>query len=119
MIRLLKKRPEDIKIFAGLCNHAVFYENYDENGLYAYTGFEIYSNKARVHMQVFRWSHNIAKKLKVDWNLHALILLELGVNSVTAVGEGAEGKHWYKFVRMFGFGKPIMEQKSKVCLFKE
>lgn len=118
MIRLLKKRPEPVEIFGGLCDNALFYEHHDETEPYAYTGFEIYSNRARVHMHILRWSHTIAKNLKADWNLHGLMLLELGVDNIIAINEDAEDKRWYKFIRLFGFGKPIMVQQAKLKIYK-
>ena len=119
MTRLLKKRPEGIKIFDGLCNTAVYFENYDDAGPYAYVGFEIYANKANLHMLILRWSHNIAKKLKEDWDIHALMLMEFGVDLVVAIGQDAEDKRWHKFVRLFGFPKPQMVQEAWLKLIKE
>lgn len=119
MIRLLKKQPERIDIFKGLCRHAIYFENYDDAGPYAYVGFEIYADKANLHMHILRWNHNVAKKLKEDWDIHVLMLLKLGVTHLVAVNQDAEDKCWHKFISLFGFGKPILAQLSQLIIYYE
>lgn len=119
MIRFLKKRPEGIKIFEGLCSSAVYFENHDDAGPYAYVGFEIYANKANLHMHIIRWSHTVAKNLKRDWKVHVAMLQNLGVDYIVVINQDADDKRWHKFIRLFGFLKPKLVQTARLKLIKE
>lgn len=82
------------------------FELYDSNGPYMYIGFEILKNQCAGHSKVLKWSHNVAKKIKKDWEVIMLEFLKPnGIKKVIATFPEDDTK-WPKFINLLGFPKP-------------
>ena len=103
MIRLLKARPEGIKVFDGLCSDAKYFENYDDDGPYMYQGIELLSDKAIMHIHMLRFNHAIHKKTRADWDVTVRMLLKMGIKSIVGYNPDKDDSRWPNFIILFVF----------------
>lgn len=92
--------------FEKLPDHYLWFNLFDENGTYAYIGIEVIDKWASFHTHITRWSHGIAKSLKMDWKELVLICKKLGATVAIASNDDMNDTRWPKFIKLFGFPKP-------------
>jgi hypothetical protein len=87
-----------------------------KNDPYAYVAIEVIGAFASAHTEMVRWSHNIAKTMKADWEEIKNICRSLGVKEVAATNNDINDKRWPKFIRLFGFDepKPILVSRQEI-----
>lgn len=107
MIRDLDNKPE---IFSHLGDHHLFYELYDEKGIYGYGAFDIrYLPDLVFHLEITRFNHFVYTNLKdYDWDEAKMLMKKLGATRVI-VNHVSDAKDslFSKFVTNFGFSKPV------------
>lgn len=88
-------------------------------GLIAYLGIQrINTESAAIHMHVLRWSHNVLKTLKIDWQAIVKALHGDGVRYLIAANDDIGDTRWPKFIKYFGFPEPKLTKYSKQELKK-
>jgi len=92
--------------FTKLPDHYLWFDLFDEHGTYAYVGIEIIDIWASFHTHIIRWSHCIAKSLKLDWEELVFLCKEKGVKIAVASNEDMNDTRWPKFIKLFGFPEP-------------
>ena len=103
MIRKCDEKPE---VFKDVSDGFYYMESYDDNGIYAYWGFDLRFAKAAVlHLESVRFSHRILKSLMEDWIIIKAILSDVHVRDLVVTREGdlSDHKKWIKFISYFGF----------------
>lgn len=101
MIRECKKPG----IFQDLKDNLYYIEGYDENGIYAYMGFDVIGTNAILHLEMVKFSHIIMKNILNDWKIIKQTLKNAGITTICAsrVGKIEDYDHWIRFVKKFGF----------------
>ena len=98
------KRPQ---CFEKLEEDFVYFEGYDTKP-YVYAAISFYPPMAYMHLEVIRFSHNILKRMIVDWDLLKKVIRENGVNTVTITKPGTldSNKSYIKFLKKLGLSQP-------------
>jgi len=90
------------------------FDLFDENGIYAKVRVDIINNQyASFHSENLRWSHNIAKSMKKDWEWLKNWCREKGIIELVASNSDIGDKRWPKYIRLFGFPEPQLVSVSK------
>jgi hypothetical protein len=107
MVRILKEKPE---IYSVLHNDHLFYELYDENGVYGYAALDFcWLPNCYLHLEISRFSPGIYENLvEDDWPEAQRIMVKHGASRVI-VNHRSNDKDalFSKFVQKFGFSEPI------------
>ena len=103
MVRVCEK-PEcfnqlegDFIYFEGYCDFPYVYGAVSFNGKIGY-----------LHLEVIKWSHNILKRMIVDWDIFKNIIKKNGVKHliITKKGTLSENRGYVKFLSKMGLSSP-------------
>lgn len=114
MVKRLTKKPEGY--FKGSADNFMWFGLYYKKEVYAYAAIEILGNFASVHTEMIKWSHRIARTMKIDWEEIKFICRSLGTVEMIASNNDVDDKRWAKFIRLFGFPepKPILVSRQEI-----
>jgi len=105
MVKSLPNKPDGY--FEGVNNDTfLWFEFSYKKEPYAYIAIEVIGTFASAHTEMMKWSHNIAKTMRTDWEEIKSICRSLGVKEVVASNNDVNDKRWPKFIRLFGFDEP-------------
>jgi len=115
MVKRLRNKPYGYFKDAPINNFLWFEFSYKKEP-YAYIAIEVIGAFASAHTEMVKWSHNIAKTMKTDWEEIKSICRSLGVKEVVASNNDVNDKRWPKFIRLFGFDepKPILVSRQEI-----
>ena len=85
----------------------MFFEGYDDKP-YVYAAISPTPPNAIIHLEVVRWSHNILKKLIVDWDILKKTMKNNGIETVaiTKMGNLKDNEAYVKFLAWMGLPEP-------------
>ena len=114
MVKRLTKKPEGY--FKGSADNFMWFGLYYKKEVYAYAAIEILGNFASVHTEMIKWSHRIARTMKIDWEEIKFICRSLGTVEMIASNNDVDDKRWAKFIRLFEFPepKPILVSRQEI-----
>lgn len=107
MIIPVREAPECLKHQS---KDHVFFELYDDL-LYGYASIRRRGVYADAHVEVERFSHNIAKQMKKDMVEFKGLLRSIGIKKLIAQ-KNAGDTVWPKFIKLLGFSEPEQIQIS-------
>jgi hypothetical protein len=84
----------------------IWFALYYKKEIYAYIGIDVAGSFGSGHIEMIKWSHNVAKMLKIDWEEIKFICNSYGVKRILASNRDVEDKRWPKFIKLLGFPKP-------------
>jgi len=114
MVKRLDKKPEGY--FKGSADNFMWFGLYYKKEVYAYAAIEILGTFASLHTEMVKWSHSVARMMKIDWEEIKFICKSLGVVEMVASNNNVNDKRWPKFIRLFGFSepKPILVSRQEI-----
>jgi len=89
-----------------------YYRLFDVDDTYAYIALDYNNDMVSIHFYCLKWTHNIAKAIKDDFNIVISGLKNSGIKKIVASYIDVEDSKWPKFIRMFGFPCPRKIQVS-------
>ena len=111
MIRQIENKPE---ILEYVKDDFVYFELLDEKGLYGYMALRRLEDRADIHMEIIRWSHNVLKHMKTSWLPEFKRMCRInGVKEVVG-RQGGQDKKFGKFAQYLGFCKPEFVQMTRM-----
>ena len=114
MVKRLENKPEGY--FKEGLDNFMWFGLYYKKEVYGYAAIEIMGTFASVHTEMVRWSHHVARTMKIDWEEIKFICKFLGVIEMIASNNDVNDKRWRKFIRLFGFPepKPILVSRQEI-----
>ena len=97
----------------------IFLRAYDSDGDYGLLAIDLrFKPAALIHITAVRFSHNILKKMLVDWERIKKLLRDVEFETLvmTKIGTISNESKFIKFVGLFGFNEVIQQFTSSQIL---
>ena len=94
--------------FPTTANEMKCFEFSDSKGPCIHVGIEVINESCSIHLSIKRFSHNIVKQARTDFEYIKTYLASTGVVRIIASFPDEEtNKWWSKLIKLFGFKEPI------------
>jgi len=110
---VLENRPECFRHFV---EPFVWIQGYDEHGPYAHLAIAYIHETAVVHIDINRWTPNILKLMKEEWQEIVDMCREKGMVYIVAQTDKLDDPKWPRLVGYFGFPEPTKLALSVMTL---
>ena len=114
MIREVPERPE---CFSHIPPEAanVFVEGFNDRGVYGYLGFNVTGDIAQIHLYIIpgKFKPSVFREIKKDWHKVVKMCYVRKAKTIIVINPNPD-KRWFKFIRIFGFNKPLGVAKMRI-----